>query len=397
MSVCVQSQSAILNALPAAFANVSVAFLESSLPVIPGEWESGGIRKSISSCSAKKTSPDFSVASGSSFYDIVPEEPCVVSLLGELKTAQFIAFDSSFFNVIGPAAKLDIIESFSQGQDHVHEAPVWLAETNELLYSDTTFTNGTLFAIDIDTYAVRQVNFAPALSNINGGTLASDGLVYLATNGGPVRGIYALNLTTNSVEPIVNNFRGRHFNSPNDLILDAAGNLYFTDPTYGIENGWKDVQPQELPRAIYRMNAKTKAVVALSVGIVGRPNGLALSPDERKLYVADSNASMNALSSERGVWAFDVPRRGGPLENPRLLYLRESGTPDGVRTTKTGLVVIAGYGGVEFVDPVTGFVLGRINAPDDVIYNVQAAKGKGAWLLTGRDHIYKASIVEDGA
>lgn len=333
----------------------------------------------------------------SSFYDIVPEEPCVASLLNNVKTADFIAFDDSFFGVIGATAKLEKIQSFPKEQNHVHEAPVWLAESNELLYSDTTVTDGNLFAIDIDTHSVRQVNFTPALSNVNGGTLHSDGRVYITTNGSPVRGIYALNLTASTVEPVVNNYRGRHLNSPNDLIFDSKGNMYFTDPDYGIENSWKDVQPSELPNAVYRMDAKSKSLHAISVGVVTKPNGLALSPDERTLFVSDSNSSSNALDSERCVWAFDNPRRAAPLENPRLVHFVEGGAPDGMRTTKSGLLFVTVYGGVDVVDPVSGYLLGRINAPDDIIYNVQAAKGKGAWLLTGRDHIYKATILEEPA
>lgn len=185
--------------------------------------------------------------------------------------------------------------------------------------------------------------------------------------------------------------------SPNDLIFDSEGNLYFTDPTYGIDNGWKDVQPAELPMAVYRMDAKTKSLHAITVGVVTKPNGLTLSPDEKTLYVSDSNSSSNALDSQRGIWAFDNPSPRGPLENPRLIHLVEGGAPDGMRTTKSGLVIAGVYGGVDVVDPVTGLLLGRINTPDDVIYNVQAAKGKGVWLFTGRDNIYKATIQEEGA
>lgn len=317
--------------------------------------------------------------------------------MNETKAADFIAFDDSFFGVIGSSAKLEKIQSFPKELNHVHEAPIWLAESNELLYSDTTVTDGYLYAINIDTHTVRQVNFTPALSNVNGGTLHSDGRVYITTNGSPVRGVYALNLTTSTVEPVVNNYRGRHLNSPNDVIFDSEGNMYFTDPTYGIDNGWKGVQPAELPMAVYRMDAKTKSLHAITVGVVTKPNGLTLSPDEKTLYVSDSNSSSNALDSQRGVWAFDNPTPRGPLESPRLVHLVEGGAPDGMRTTKSGLLVIGVYGGVDIVDPVTGLLLGRINTPDDVIYNVQAAKGKGAWLFTGRDNIYKATIVEEGS
>lgn len=322
----------------------------------------------------------------------MPEEPCVVDVLEQTKAADFIAFDDAFFDVLGANAKLEKIQSFPPDLGHVHEAPVYLQETNELLYSDTSVT-GHLYAINIDTHQVRQINLEPALQNVNGGTFHR-GRVYLTTNGGSVRGIFELNVTTGRVETIVNNYRGRHLNSPNDVIVDSRGNLYFTDPTYGVDNGWADVQPAELPMAVYRLDAKSKSLKALTVGVVTKPNGLALSPDESVLYVADSNSSSNALDSQRGVWAFDN-RHTGPLENPRLVHLVEGGWPDGLRTTKKGLLFAAIYGGVDVVDPQSGLLLGRINTPGDIIYNLEPARGKGQWLLTGRDFIYKATIKEE--
>ncbi len=72
----------------------------------------------------------------------------------QIKAADFIAFDSEFLGVIGPDAKLDTIHTFTGDEaDHVHEAPIWLPDSNELLFSDTTAI-GWLYAINIDTHAV---------------------------------------------------------------------------------------------------------------------------------------------------------------------------------------------------------------------------------------------------
>jgi gluconolactonase len=327
----------------------------------------------------------------SSFYDIVPTDACVAEALEQVKNVDFIAFDQTFFDVIGPSAKLEIIQEFPKNQNHVHEAPVYLEEFNELLYSDTTDI-GLLHAINIDTYEVRQIELTPALQNVNGATL-HNGTVYVTTNGGPVRGIYTVDLTTGAAETVVNNYRGRHLNSPNDVIVDSKGNMYFTDPTYGIDNGWKDVQPPELPQAIYRFNLHTKSLRALSDNVVTKPNGLALSPDESILYVADSNSSSEAAASQRAVFAFDN-HVAGLVDNPRLVHLVENGWLDGVRTTKNGLLFAAVYGGLDVVDPATGVLLGKVNTPDDIIYNVEPARGKRVWLLTGRDHIYKVTMQE---
>lgn len=130
------------------------------------------------------------------------------------------------------------------------------------------------------------------------------------------------------------------------------------------------------------------------------PNGLAFSPDGSTLYVADSNSTAGKPTSHypasvRNVWAFDV--QGSILTNSRLIYQTESGWPDGLQVTRTGYVLVAVLGGVDVIDPRTGILLGRINAPDDIIFNLERGPLRGGyrmWLLTGQDYIYKALIRE---
>lgn len=314
-------------------------------------------------------------------------------ILTSIKQSDFIAYDPSFLNIIGPSAQIEKIQSFSPSSQNVHEAPIYTSSTNELLYSDTSLT-GILFAINIDTHAVREIHTSPPLQNVNGGTLhPTDGKIYVATNGGPVRGIYSVNITTGQAEVILNNYRGRHFNSPNDLIFDSQFNLYFTDPTYGYQHKWSGVQEPELPNAIYKFNTQTKAVTALSNALIGMPNGLALSADEKTLYVADSSSTSMQLASQRAVFAFGI-KEGGLLGAPRLVYQLESGWPDGLRVTRSGLLVVAVSGAADIVDPEAGKLIGKVNTPDDVIFNVEPARGKGVWLLTGKKHIYKVTMRE---
>lgn len=214
-----------------------------------------------------------------------------------------------------------------------------------------------------------------------------------------MRGLYRLDVATGKAEAILNNYRGRRYNSPNDLIFDSSGNILFTDPTYGYYS-WPGVQPPELPNGVYHFNPRTGAVTILSNTVVDMPNGLALSRDESVLYVADSASTPTSggnLSSPRNVWAFDY--KGTTLSNPRVIYTADSGWPDGIRVTANGYLMIAVAGGVDVIEPSSGLYLGRINTPDDIIFNLQAASGKddGVWLLTGKKHIYKAILSEKGA
>lgn len=240
----------------------------------------------------------------------------------------------------------------------------------------------------------RKLQTEPPLHNVNGARY-HNGAVYLATNGGPTRGIYSINPTTAIVTPVVNNYRGRHLNSPNDLVFDSKGSIWFTDPPYGWSNALSGVQPPELPTAVYTFNPTSKALVAVSNSVVQMPNGLFFSPDESVLYVADSNTSagrplVHSPAAVRNVWAFDV--RGSSLTNPRLVYQCESGWPDGLQVTKNGLLLVAALGGVDVVDPTTGVLLGKVNTPGDIVFNLERGpirEGRQMWLLTGRDYVYK--------
>lgn len=317
--------------------------------------------------------------------------------LAKSRNADFIVWDRSFLDLIGPHGKVEEIQSFPEEEHRVHEAPVFLEETNELLYSDTDII-GWLWAVNIDTHETRKLYTDPPLNNVNGATY-HDGLVYLTTNGGKVRGLYSLNVTTGKAETILNNYRGRRFNSPNDLVFDSKGNILFTDPTYGWYK-WPGVQPPELPKAVYSFNPSTGTVTTLSNNVVFMPNGLALARDEKTLYIADSASTPTSggnLSDIRNVWAFDY-EAGTVLRNPRVIYQADSGWPDGIRVTAGGYLMIAVAGGIDVVDPESGLYLGKINTPNDIIFNVQAAcgKGRGVWLLTGLKHIYKVTMDEGG-
>ena len=213
--------------------------------------------------------------------------------------------------------------------------------------------------------------------------------------------------------PIVNNFRLNHLNSPNDLIFTASGNIIFTDPTYGWAQSWPGVGPPELPTAVYHFNIQTRALTVLDHE-VNQPNGLALSSDEKTIYVADSNSTSGKPigvweDSVRNIFAFDFDEQHLSFSNKRLVHVVERGWPDGVRVTKSkegkDLLLVASMGGVDVVDVGrggAGILLGKFNVGDDIIFNLEPVKGKsarggsakdkGTWFLTGKKAVYKVEI-----
>lgn len=310
--------------------------------------------------------------------------------LNQTQRASFTAFDQQFFNILGPSARLEKIASFAPGLGHVHEAPVYIPEINSLLFADTSLI-GTLQLLNLTNNHLRNITTTPPLWNVNGGTYHR-GRVYLVTNGSPVRGVYQFNYTTFTATPVVNNYRGRKLNSPNDLVFDKAGNIWFTDPAYGWTSSWPGVEAPQLPNAIYAFNPTTGALNAATNGIVNVPNGLAFSGDGSVLYVADSNSSFRDAASVRNIIAFDV--KGTLLSNPRLIFQNEVGWPDGLRVTQNGYLIIASQGAADIVDPNTGVLLGKINCPNDTIFNVEPIPGTGIWFLTGTNFVYKVTLAE---
>ncbi|KAJ5636386.1 uncharacterized protein N7484_009699 [Penicillium longicatenatum] len=114
------SDNEFLNNIPPTFENVSVSFVKDNLAVIPGEWEASGIK--------------------TPFYDIRSDQSDFQDVMTHIKSEDFIAWDYSFFNIIGQQAKLEKIQSFEGEFPHVHEAPAYFPETNELFYTDTSVT-----------------------------------------------------------------------------------------------------------------------------------------------------------------------------------------------------------------------------------------------------------------
>lgn len=158
---------------------------------------------------------------------------------------------------------------------------------------------------------------------------------------------------------LADRYQGKRFNSPNDAVFKSNGDLYFTDPPYGLPKGASDPS-RELPYCgVFRATADGK--VALLTDKMTRPNGLAFSPDEKTLYVAQSDPA-------KAVWlAFDVKADGtlGPARTffdatPWVQTGKLLGLPDGLKVDKSGNLFATGPGGVNVFAP-DGKHLGRLN------------------------------------
>ena len=153
-------------------------------------------------------------------------------------------------------------------------------------------------------------------------------------------------------------YEGKRFNSPNDAVFDSKGNLYFTDPPYGLEKNVNDPKKELDFQGVYRVTPDGK--ITLLTKEMSRPNGIALSPDEKTLYVANSDPA-------KAVWmAFDL-KGDGTVSNGRVFFDATAlakqpgrkGLPDGLKVDRQGNLFATGPGGVLVFTP-DGTHLGTI-------------------------------------
>ena len=208
-----------------------------------------------------------------------------------------IVFDDSILNIIDTTAKIEyIVDSLN-----VAEGPLWDENSSSLLFTQVP-KNKIYIWNEKEGYKdyispSGFTNYAPVIPNIglsgaNGLTFDNDGNLIIAQHGDRRLSIIENSQTTNpNFETIVDNYDGKRFNSPNDVVVSSNGNIFFTDPAYGFMNlsDWSfDESVKELDfNGVYKYSIK--AGLELISNELGMPNGLALSNDERYLFVNSSN------------------------------------------------------------------------------------------------------------
>jgi gluconolactonase len=222
------------------------------------------------------------------------------------------------------------------------EGPVWIDEQRSLLFSDIP-------ADRIFKLAARRVTvFRAPSGNSNGLTRDREGRLIACEHGN--RRVTRTE-KDGSIKALADKFQGKKLNSPNDVVVKSDGTLYFTDPSYGIKP-----EEQEQPvQGVYRLTETNE--ISLVADDFARPNGLAFSPDEKKLYIDDSE--------RRHIRVFNV-EYDGSLSGGSVFHdmnVSISGAPDGMKVDVEGRVYCTGAGGVWVFDSM-GKHLGTIVTPE---------------------------------
>jgi gluconolactonase len=251
-----------------------------------------------------------------------------------------------------------------------HEGPVYAADEHALYFASVPRPQVDIKRLDLRTGAVSVVR-ADA-NRANGMTLAPDGRLLVCEQGtfsAPAR-ISLVDRVTGATETVVDAFNGVPLNSPNDVVVRRDGTIWFTDPSYGFEQGFRP--PPRLGDVVYRHDPRIGLTRVVAAGF-DKPNGLAFSPDEDVLYVGDSGERAHRI-----VAIHDGGRRPFAAIDP--------GYPDGIKVDGDGLVYSAGPAGVQVFDPD-----GRQVAAIDVPGAVHLAFGEpGRLYITADSAVWSA-------
>ncbi|MCC7086797.1 MAG: SMP-30/gluconolactonase/LRE family protein [Pirellulales bacterium] len=286
------------------------------------------------------------------------EEPVVTSHSPPYSSFGKIERHDPRFDMLIPLdAKL---EKLAEGFDW-SEGPVWMKQGGFLLFSDIPrnrvmkWKEGEGVSLFMKPAGYTGVvDYLPEPGS-NGLSMDPEGRLVLCEHGD--RRLAVLTKDGGKMT-IVDRYEGKRLNSPNDACFKSNGDLYFTDPPYGLPKGWNDPRRELDFCGVYRVSKDGK--VTLLTTELTRPNGIAFSNDEQKLYVAQSDP-------DNAIWVAYEVKADGTLGAGKVFFnatpwVREGrkGLPDGLKVDKDGNLFAAGPGGVHIFAP-DGTLLGSID------------------------------------
>jgi gluconolactonase len=283
----------------------------------------------------------------------------------ESKTVgSIVRIDAGLDKLITASATIEIIgEGFEWS-----EGPVWVEKEDMLLFSDVpkniiykwTEEKGVdLYLTHSGFTGTETTSHEPGS---NGLIIHNDSLI-LCQHGD--RRIAKMNSSLDNPAPnfstVASTYQGKRLSSPNDAVYRSNGDLYFTDPPYGLGQQNDEDPGREQPyNGVYRVSSS--GIVSLLVDSLTRPNGIIFLPDEKKFIVANSDPA-KAIWYEFELNDKDSVQQGRIFYNATSNVATEKGLPDGLKADRNGNIFASGPGGI-WIFNQTGTVLGKIKTPE---------------------------------
>jgi gluconolactonase len=266
------------------------------------------------------------------------------------------------------------------------EGPVWFADQQQLLFSDVPSNRVLRWSASGGCSVFREPAGFP-----NGHTRDREGRLVECSHGR--RAVVRTELD-GAESILVDRYEGKRLNAPNDLVVKSDGTVWFTDPHYGIETDYEgEKQTPELPPSVYRFDPRDGSLRLVADDFDG-PNGLCFSPDERRLYVAESGTQF-APNPRQHLRVFDVADDGASLGRGRVFHTVSPGYADGFRCDEEGNVWTGAGDGVHCIAP-EGTLLGRIFVPAAVANLTFGGRQRSRLFLCAGATLYAIAVHRRG-
>lgn len=303
-------------------------------------------------------------------------------------------YDKSAAGIIDSNANIEII-----GRNYKwSEGPVWVAAQKMLLFSDVP--ENKIYKWDgkdtpvlyLTPSGYTDTAYRHGENGSNGLALDKEGRLLLCQSGN--RQVVRLNAPLDAPKPaftvLAPNYKGKKFNSPNDLVADSRDNIYFTDPIYGLPQHENDPTRELNFEGVYKIGADGK--LSLLIDSISRPNGIALSADEKILYIGSSDDKHTRW------YAYNLDEKGSIQSGGILLDgtdLKEKATQkqgaDGFKLDKFGNIFSAGPDGINIISPA-GKLLGLIKVYHRSTANCAFNETKDLLYITADDEVLKVKL-----
>ncbi len=302
-------------------------------------------------------------------------------------------YDSSATGIINSHAVIEVI-----GKNYKwSEGPVWVPAKQMLLFSAVLenkiyrWNGKDTPVLYLTPSGYTDTTYRNGENGSNGLALDKDGKLLLCQSGN--RQVVRLNAALDSPKPeftvLAKNFQGKKFNSPNDLIADSRNNIYFTDPIYGLPKKEADPTRELNFEGVYRISSTGK--LTLLIDSISRPNGIALSNDEKILYVGSSD-------DHTRWYAYHLDSNANILSGGVLLdgyLMKERATvktgADGFKIDKYGNIFSSGPDGINIISPA-GKLLGLIRIYNKRTSNCAFNEAKDVLYITADDRVLKVNL-----
>ncbi|RDW81825.1 hypothetical protein BP6252_02937 [Coleophoma cylindrospora] len=324
-----------------------------------------------------------------------------------MASAKFMVHDDSLHNILGPSPSLELL--IEKSYPFAHEAGVYFASRDELFITSNRLVDPETQLQRVQISKVGLGGPSRASSTIceeidssaipmgNGGVnYGEDSILFCAQGSHSLpSGLYIMDAhPPYTTSMLISDFHGRPFNSVNDVVVHTDGSIWFTDPPYGYEQGYRP-RPK-LPAQLYRYDTKQRSIRVMADGF-GHPNGICFSPDEKTVYVTDTDWLHGTGATDdmkaSTIYAFDVAiyHREPFLTNRRLFAMADNGIPDGIKCDMEGNVY-SGCGDGINIWSGGGILLGRILV-DGGAANFCFGRG-GEMFILNEKRLWRAQLGE---